>query len=62
MTSRADVQDKLALLKQSYLDRLPDQFSAIADATAKLKNRDGSAAVSSVEILKSQAHKLAGSG
>ncbi len=55
MVENADIQDKLALLKRSYLGQLPEKLAEIERAAVVADEI-------SVETMKALAHKLVGSG
>lgn len=63
MTNKSDkIEDKLALLKQSYRNQLPSKITEINEA-AELPLDDGEATLRRyLETLSGLAHKLAGSG
>ncbi len=58
MAENADIQDKLALLKKSYLNQLPEKLVEIERAAVGAEYPDRA----SIETVKGLAHKLVGSG
>ena len=62
MPKNADIQDKLALLKKSYLDQLPAKSLEIEQAAVIADSLDEGAIKASIESMKGMAHKLVGSG
>ena len=62
MTETSGIQDKLALLKKSYLDQLPVKLREIEQVTVSISDQDEANVKTSVEALKALSHKLVGSG
>ena len=56
------IQDKLARLKKSYLDQLPEKLQEIEQIAVFGGNQDEADVDTSIESLKALSHKLVGSG
>jgi len=62
MSEKTDVQDKLAILKQSYLSHLPTRLAEVEQAANLAAGQAPESVRTSLETVASLAHKLAGSG